>query len=652
MLLVSGVIAAQIAVTGARAQEAIPAAGQVPAVPVPVPEGGPRLEDFVPLPGNVQWPTVETTTDGVAVEVAGDVSYTVAVTGLEPLGLEDEFRELSSLWTKRGQPANLAQINRRTTEDRDLIDQLLRSIGYYGGNTQVTVTAPAQVAGKTNIALTVVPGPLYTFDSISVVAPAEAIGGDPAAIVKPLIGVKIGDAVNATLVNAGQDAIAVKLADAGFAFAVVGEPDIVIDHATRTASLLQSIDLGKPGVHGTLHIAGEAQGVDDKHLALLARFKAGQPFTDAGRDDLRRALIQTGLFATVAVRPVPGMINTDGTQVVDLQVTTEAAPVRTVAASVGYSTGQGIRVEGSWTHRNLFPPEGAFTVRGVAAEREQVLTAELRRRNFRKRDQSLTLRGGLTAEQQDAFDATSVGGLVAIDRESNIVWQKPITYSAGVELLATRQRDRSAPDDPNNTYFILALPAAITWDQSDNLLNPERGFRLSGRVSPEFTLRSGQNFNYVKLQVDGTVYKPLGDFVLAGRMHLGGIAGAERGRIAPNRRFYAGGGGSVRGYNFQGVGPRDVEGAPTGGNSLVEASAEVRYRFQAFGNDLGVVGFVDAGQVYPTSLPKFTDLRYGVGVGLRYFTSFGPVRIDIATPIARRERDPKVAFYVSIGQAF
>ena len=108
----------------------------------------------------------------------------------------------------------------------------------------------------------------------------------------------------------------------------------------------------------------------------------------------------------------------------------------------------------------------------------------------------------------------------------------------------------------------------------------------------------------------------------------------------------------MRGFDFQGVGPRDADGAPTGGNSLTDASAEVRYRFQAFGNDLGVVAFLDAGEVSPKAKPAFDDLRFGAGIGLRYFTSFGPVRIDVATPINRRSGDPRVAFYVSIGQAF
>jgi translocation and assembly module TamA len=641
-------IAALLA-SGAAAQPAAPS--EPPEGPLP--SGEPRLDDFAPLPGNVPWPTVESTSDGEPVTAASDVRYTVDITGLASLGLDDEFRALSSLWTKRADVSNLAQINRRTAEDRDLIDQLLRSVGHYGGTTRVAINAPAQTSAPVQVVLVVDPGPLYHFDSISIVAPASAAITDPAAVALPLLGVKAGDAIDATRVNAAQDALPAALADAGFPFAVLGTPDIVVDHATRTASLLQSIDLGVRGRFGAIHIAGETQGLSDRHVATLGRFKPGDRYTNAGVDDLRRALIQTGLFGSVAIKPVAaGAPDAEGGQLVDLMITAEAAPVRTISAKGGYSTGQGLRAEASWTHRNLFRPEGGFTVRGVAAEREQVLIAEFLRRNFKKRDQLLSGRIGISAEQQNAFDASTIGIGAALARESNIIWQKPWTYSIGAEALVTRQRDRSAPNDPDNTYFILALPANVTWDNSDDLLDPKRGFRLTSRISPEFTLRSGTNFNYFKAQFDATAYRPFGNVVLAGRVHLGAIAGANRGRIAPDRRFYAGGGGSVRGFDFQGVGPKDGDGSPTGGNSLTEAAFEVRYRTNLFGSDIGLVGFVDTGQVYASSLPKFTDLKVGAGVGLRYFTSFGPVRIDVATPVTRSPGDPRIAFYVSIGQSF
>lgn len=632
-----------------------PALAQPAAEPPPTPVAPTDLDtsDFAPLPGGVAWPTVEATTDGEAAEVPVDVRYAVEITGLKPLGLEDEFRSLSVLWTKRNDEANIAQINRRIAEDKELIDQLLRSVGHYGGNTQVVVTPPTRAGQPTLVALTVDPGPLYTFSEISVVAPPDATGPDPAKIVLPLLGVRPGDPVDAATVNGAQEALALRLADLGFPFPTISKPDITIDHESRTATLVQSVDIGARGVFGSVSIEGDTQSFSDAHVTMLARFKPGDPYTEAGRIDLRRALVQTGLFGSVAIKPEPaGPPRADGTQVVNLVVTTEAAPVRTIAASAGYSTDQGFRLEGSWTHRNFWKPEGALTISGVAAQREQAFSVEMRRRNFRQRDQTLTLLAGLSAAQQPAYTAQTIGISGVVNRESNIIWQKPVTYSIGVQLLATQQDDRSATVDPTSTYFILAFPGVITWDRSDNFLNPSRGFRLTGRLSPEFTLNSGNYFNYLNTQAEVTGYYPFGDLVVAGRLHVGGIVGADRGTIAPDRRFYAGGGGSVRGYVFQGIGPTDAEGVPTGGNSITEVAAELRYRFQAFGSDLGIVAFLDGGQVYESSMPQFNDLRFGAGLGIRYFTSFGPVRIDVGTPIQPREGDPRITLYVSIGQAF
>ncbi|KPF79882.1 hypothetical protein IP88_01195 [alpha proteobacterium AAP81b] len=630
------------------------ATGGDAADPLPRPDLSP--ESFPALPGGetLAWPAVESSTasDAAAGE-NGDIRYSVVVNGLGPLRLLGQFRQLSALWTRRGEPANRAQLERRIAEDRDLIDQLLRSVGRYGGNIAAVVTEPETAGAPVAVALSVTPGPVYTFSEITVSRPEDAIGGDPAPVVLPLLGVKPGDPVDALKVSTAEGALPIALAARGYPFAVIGAREIVVDHGTRTAVLTARVDLGRKGIFGGVRIAGQTQGYTQKHLAELPRFRPGDPYTEAGRDDLRRALIFTGLFGSVEVKPVAAGVNPDGTETIDLVATTERAPVRTIAASLGYQTVQGIRAEASWSNRNFIKPEGAFTVRGVGAEREQALRFELDKRNFKRRDQTLAFGLGFSAEQQTAYSATGATLSAALRRESNINWQKPITFSVGAEATITRQRDRSAPNDPNNTYYILALPSAITWDRSDDLLNPARGFRLTGRVSPEVSLRSGTTFSYLKAQIEGSYYQPLSDsLVAAARLHFGAIAGADRGRIAPDRRFYAGGGGSVRGYSFQQVGPRDADNNPTGGNSLTEASFELRYRFRAFGSDLGLVGFADAGNVYQSTLPSFDSLRIGAGVGVRLYTGFGPVRIDIATPVTPRPGDPRVQFYVSIGQAF
>jgi translocation and assembly module TamA len=127
--------------------------------------------------------------------------------------------------------------------------------------------------------------------------------------------------------------------------------------------------------------------------------------------------------------------------------------------------------------------------------------------------------------------------------------------------------------------------------------------------------------------------------------------GASADRIAPTRRFYAGGGGSVRGYSYQAIGPRDLNNDPVGGRSLAEAAVEARFRFGST-NQFGLVPFVDAGTISSAMLPAMGDVRVGAGIGLRYYTSFGPIRVDVGTPLNPQPGDPRIGVYVSLGQAF
>ena len=626
----------------AQVPATLPAASPVSPVP--------SLETMAPLPGlGVDWPLVNApVADGLpeaTTEPSAEVSgrYALTVTGLADLGLEARFRELSALHKGRNADANVAQINRRATEDSELIDQLLRGIGRYGGTTRVTVTPAAKPGTPTAVQLVVDPGPVYTFADVRIATPP----GTPPGLIEPLIGVKAGDPVAALPVTAAQEALRAALAAKGYPFPDVIAPEIVVDHATRTATLRQAIDPGPRGRFGVIR-ANTQSLMTGVQLQRLARFSRGDIYDSAEIDDLRRAMIATGLFGAVAIKPIAAGPGPDGDTVIDLQVTTEAAPLRTVAATGGYSTSQGIRVEASWQHRNLIKPGGAVTFNVVAAEREQTIGAQLRRQNWRARDITLTLRSEFSAKEFAAFNAKTltIGG--SIERETNLIWQKKWYYSLGAEAVATREIDRSAPGNPARLYYIAALPLSLSYDGSNDLLDPARGFRLTGRLSPELSVQSAV-FGYAKAQLEGSVYQPVSSkVVLAARAHFGAIIGASRGSIAPTRRFYAGGGGSVRGFGYQRVGPQDADGSPTGGNSVTEASFEARVRF----GNYGIVPFIDVGQVFNSTVPKFDSLKIGAGIGARYYTSFGPVRIDIATPVNGRKNDARVQFYVSIGQAF
>jgi len=412
------------------------------------------------------------------------------------------------------------------------------------------------------------------------------------------------------------------------------------------------VETGPRGTFRKITTSGEKQAFDAAHMEVIRRYKPGQIYDSRKVDDLRKALVATGLFSSVAVDPVrtnePGP---DGTEYVDLHVEQDAGPPRTLAGELGYGTGQGFRAEGTWTHRNLFPPEGALIAGVVAGTQEQGVSGTFRRSNAGKRDRTFQAGALLNHQKYDAYEAFTAGLSARISRASTPIFQKRWTYSYGVEILLSNEQttiNQITAANKRLTYFIGALPVQVGYDRSNDLLNPTKGFRANLRVSPEGSLQG--NFSpYVRGTFDLTGYYPVSDaLVIAARTRLGTISGVGRDDVAPSRRVYAGGGGSVRGYGYQELGPKDGNNDPIGGRSVNEFAVETRYRF----GNYGAVAFVDAGEVYNSAIPKFSDMRYGVGVGGRFYTNFGPFRADIAMPINRQPGESKFALYIGIGQAF
>ncbi|HEX8482306.1 MAG TPA: BamA/TamA family outer membrane protein [Allosphingosinicella sp.] len=607
-----------------------------------------------PLPDlGVDWPDMDQAADAPIADTpsaaiadsAAERTYSVRIEGLDPdtqAAVTLQFDPLSALARSRKDPANAAQIDRRAREDSDLLAELLRARGFYDALVRTRVEGAA-AGGEIVVTLEAEPGPLYRFAEVSLPG-IEAAGEDMAAL-REAFGVAANEPVDAARVTTGEAALRVELGKRGYAFAEIGEMDIARDHETRTAALTLPVNPNGSRKFGRIVIEGRPL-FSARHVQTVARWKPGAPYEAPLVEDLRRALIATGLVSSVAIRPVAG----EGRSV-DLAVSLERAPMRTIAGQAGYGTGEGIRVEASWQHRNLLPPEGAVTFRGVIGTQEQLIGAVLRRNNFLRRDQVLTAQVAISHIDRAAYDARTTILSGAIERQTNIIWQKKWTWSAGAELVATDERDVDIESGTTRrrTFFIGALPASLSYDGSNDLLDPSVGYRLAFRLSPEASLQSG-TFGYARTQIDASLYQPFTPTVtLAGRVRLGTILGAQRDRIAPSRRFYAGGGGSVRGYGFQKLGPRDpVFDDPIGGRSVTEFAIEARIRF----GNWGVVPFLDGGNISTSPLPKFDNLRFGAGLGVRYHTRFGPIRVDVGTPLNPRSGDSRVAVYVSLGQAF
>ncbi len=642
----------------ARAQQSVPGAAELdPSAPLdPMPDLGvdwPDMDQPDPLPesepGEPQEAQAQDQAAAESIEDSAEARrYAWRIEGLEGVeqaeALIESFSEQSVLEENDGEAANAAQIDRRARDDAELLTSILQSQGYYDSEVDTRIRREGEAIA---VILRASPGPRYSFASVEL--PGLESAGPKADELREAFAVAAGDPVVAEDVIAANVALRVALGEEGFATAEVGEQDIVIDHETRTARLVLPVAPGPAARFGDIQVTGQPP-FSAQHVGRIARFKKGDMYERSEVDDLRRALIATGLVASVDTRVVPR----GGGELVDIAVHMEPAPYRTIAGEFGYGTGEGVRLEASWQHRNFFNPEGALTLRGVAGTQEQLAAVTLRRNNFRRRDQVLTAQLSASNINRDAFDAKTLLLAAGIERQSNFIWHKKWTWSFGSELIASDERDtiEATGEKRRRTFLIAALPASLGYDGSDDLLNPTRGFRLNGRVSPELSFHGG-TFGYTRAQFDASAYRPASEsVVLAGRIRLGSIIGADRDAIAPSRRFYAGGGGSVRGYGYQRLGPRDIDGDPIGGRSLAEFSLEARIRLKAFGGNLGIVPFVDGGTLSTSAMPDFGDWQFGAGLGLRYYSSFGPIRVDVGTPLNPQSGDSRVAVVVSLGQAF
>ena len=563
----------------------------------------------------------------------------------------DRFESLSNIETLADDDDNLAQIAARAREDETLLNDLLRVYGYYDGQLMRSVTGGDEDKSdkKPHVRFDIIPGEQFKFGAISL---GDLLEAPDAEGLRKAFEIWPGDPVLADKIVEENFDLDTALGETGYPFAKIGEPDLLIDHDREQGDLTLPVTHGGKYRFGAI-VSKAPKFLSSRHLQKIARFDPGDTYKRSDEMDLRRAIVATGLVSSVTITPRATQTPTatePGTVDMDIELT--KAPLRTISGALGYGTGEGFRAEASWEHRNFFPPEGALRVRGVVGTREQLAGVTFRRNNFNGRDRILTLDAYVNNLKRDAYDARTAAVTGTYEQVSTLLFQKPFTWSVGFEILGTNEKSPNSSDQ-RLTYFIGALPLGVGIDTSDNLLDPQKGFRVNARVSPEISVQGGNKSRYLRAQIDASGYFPVGEkVVIAGRTRVGTIMGAPVDDIALSRRLYAGGGGSVRGYSYQGVSPRNAENDPIGGRSLVEFSLEARIKTGFLGGALSVVPFVDAGAVNRASMPGFNDLQFGAGIGVRYNTGFGPIRVDVATPINRRPGDPPVAVYVGLGQAF
>jgi len=433
---------------------------------------------------------------------------------------------------------------------------------------------------------------------------------------------------------------------AGFPLARIMDRQVTADHARTAVDVRFDIDPGPPAVYGWIGVSG-APNIDHDTLMAQSKLRPGSRYRPRDIKRARDRLVK--LPGVESVRIVEGdELDANGGLPVSLEVS-ERKP-RYFGATASLSTTDGAEIEAHWGHRNLFGQGEHLRFEGSIArigsedldQLEFDAAAIYAKPGILDVDTDLVSEFRLTREHPDAYDSLDVSAKVGLAH----VFSPALSGNAMIASRFSRVDDAFG----DNRYLLVSVPLEATYDTRDQRLDATRGVYLISSLSPTVDTIAGAAF--VKSDVQLASYVSLADddrTVLATRVGAGSIAGASLAEVPASTRFFGGGGGSVRGYEYRSIGPL-VDGKVAGGLGYIGASVELRQRLaQSF----GIVTFVDTVSVTDMPYPSFaSDFYVGAGVGLRYYTVLGPLRVDVATPLNERDGRPPVAVYVGLGQAF
>lgn len=571
---------------------------------------------------------------------ADPIVYSVSVVGTVNADLKDALLKTSQLLPDADRPvATIRGLRRRVEAAKPRIDALLRARGYYAATHSFDIARPAE--GEAAIAIRVETGPPYRIGryDVRVVTPGEP----RKALSIPFgeIGVAPGDVALAEKVAAADGRLLATFGRQGYPLAKIAERRLVVDHEARTLSAEVDIDSGLYTRFGALQVKG-LKTVDTDLVARHVAWKRGAEFDTEALDGLRKKLRRTGLFSSVRVKHT-GQTGADGTLDVTVEVTERKH--RSIGVGASYSTTEGALGKVFWEHRNLWGDGEQLRLRAEVGEIRQGLFGDLRLNDFPMTDQNLVFEARGTREQREGFESTEASGLTRLERQFSDIY----AGSVGMGLDWSQVEENGVEE----TFTFLTVPLTAKRDTSDSLLDPGRGGRDTLTVTPHFGILDTDE-TFVAGRLFDTRYLsllPEKKLVLAGWVRLGTIVGEETAEIPANKRLYAGGPGSVRGYALDTVGPLDSQNDPIGGRSSTEFGIELRWRITG---PFGAVAFVESGGVYDGSVPDWGDeLLWGAGAGVRYITAIGPIRFDVAVPLNRRnDVDDSFQVLVSLGQAF
>lgn len=565
-----------------------------------------------------------------ALQSSASTNYSTSIEGA-PSSLEDKLALVSELAKGRRDYPTAAALRRAARRDLEALENAMTAAGYYAAKADFSFE-PGEDGNAAKIIFTITPGEPFVITNYRVIYQDDA-EGRPETLAAAKIETK--SAADGAALRDHQEAFLAYLWNNGFPSAEIISRRTIADFETHQAEAVFVFTSGPRARFGKPEITG-LDKTDPDFLLRMQTWETGEEFERAKMTAYSERIRKTGLFSSVEVRP--GRIDDEGEAPIIVQVSERKQ--RTIGAGVSFSTTEGPGGRIFFEHRNLFRHGENLRAELRGSEVEQSANIAITRPMPRIGGESFAALSFLN-ETTDAFDARSVEISAGLSKK----WLENKLETRGAIALETSNVRTDGMEE--RTYFV-STPLSVIWNSEDDLLDPRKGFRASWSVTP---YAGSDYFTQSEMVARGRVHAGKNDAVtIAARAALSGTFGSTFDDLPVNKRYYAGGGGSVRGYGYQEAGPLDADNDPIGGRSRIEGAIEARVKVI---KNLQIAGFVDAGSVSAKSLPDFTDEYFiGYGGGVRYLTPIGPIRADIAFPLDKRESDSGFQLYIALGQPF
>lgn len=598
--------------------------------------------------------------------VADALAYKVSIrTDHADSGLKSAIEDGSNLIALQEKSApGAAGLVQRALSDFEGITAILYANGYYAGEIEIRIAGvpvddmqvfdaaeKARARGLVPVEIVIDAGSQFRFGKVRVL---DATTRRPMRDMPDIedAGLIEGEVALSPAIANAERIIVNDLRARSHPFARIASKDVAADHASLRLDVTLLVDQGPLAGFGRFQVSG-TEGLDPDFVQSRIDAEEGEPYSPKRLEKLRKRLTAYPIIGGIRLKEAD-RLDSSGLLPVDVEVS-ERKP-RYFGFGTKYSSTEGTAANAYWGHRNLFGGAETLRIDGQVSwfggEPDAVpdadpfgyaLTVSFGKPGIFSVDDDLIGEAAVLREVTDAYVRDAVTFTAGVRHR----FDDHLSLQVGVDFEQAFVEDTFGDRDD----FVAGIPIDVIYDSTDSLLDPTEGIRAAARIEP-FAFLGEAGAGPVLAKGSVSAYQAFDErdrFIIAGRVAGGSLIGADITDVPPARRFYAGGGGSIRGYEYQSVSPRDGKGDLIGGLSYFEASAELRVKIT---DTIGVVPFFDMGAAFEDEFPDFSGLQYAAGLGLRYYTAIGPIRLDAAIPLNPRDDDDGYGIYVSIGQAF